>query len=90
MPVSDASRRTFLIAGSTTAAVAGVVAAGMTAPAMAHAPAKPVTTPANAQPLVAHIADPASGTVSVLVGEREIVLHDPDLVGRIVRAAEAG
>jgi hypothetical protein len=90
MPVSDASRRSFLIAGSTTAAVAGVVAAGVTAPAMARPPATPVSTPADALPLVAHIADPASGTLSVLVGEREVVLHDPDLVGRIVRAAEKG
>jgi hypothetical protein len=90
MPVSDASRRTFLIAGSTTAAVAGVVAAGVTAPAMARTHSKPVSTPANALPLVAHIADPSSGVLSVLVGEREVVLHDPDLVGRIVRAADAG
>lgn len=38
-------------------------------------------------PLVAHIRDTASGEISLLVGTREIKLHNPDLVLRLVRAA---
>jgi hypothetical protein len=49
-----------------------------------------VSTPADAEPLVAHIGDPHSGVISLLVGEREVVVTDPDLVGRIARAAKEG
>ena len=33
------------------------------------------------------LKDPASGVLSVMVGEQEHVVRDPDLVSRIVRAA---
>jgi 3-hydroxyisobutyrate dehydrogenase-like beta-hydroxyacid dehydrogenase len=39
-------------------------------------------------PLVAYVKDAASGTVSVMVGEREFVHHDPDLVARLSNAAK--
>jgi hypothetical protein len=38
---------------------------------------------------MAHIDDPGSGTVTLFVGEREVVVHDRDLVARISRAATA-
>ena len=43
--------------------------------------------PHDATDLVAHVADPSSGTLTLLVGEREVVVHDRDLVARLARAA---
>jgi hypothetical protein len=58
------------------------------APAEARTPdATPATLPSDATDLVAHVADPHSGTVTLLVGEREVVVHDRDLVARLARAA---
>jgi hypothetical protein len=37
--------------------------------------------------VVAHVADPASDTLTLFVGEREVVVHDRDLVGRLLGAA---
>jgi hypothetical protein len=82
--MSKSSRRKFLIMSGAGAAAAGVAVA---IPGHA-ATAKPVSTPADAAPLVAHISDPSSGEVTLLVGEHEVVVHDADLVGRITRAAE--
>ncbi|UQX87843.1 hypothetical protein M6D93_16270 [Jatrophihabitans telluris] len=86
---SDASRRSFLVATGATAA-AGLVVAGAVGPGFARpaASAKALTTPADAQPLVVHVSDPASGRLSVYVGEREVLVNDPDLVARITRAVE--
>ena len=39
-----------------------------------------------AGPLVAHVRDVASGEISVLMGMREVVIRDPELVARLVRA----
>ncbi|MCW2539314.1 MAG: hypothetical protein JWN95_1039 [Frankiales bacterium] len=90
--MKDSTRRNFLIASGATAA-AGVVAItpGVAAAATARtAAAGPVSTPAGAVPLVAHISDPATGNISILVGEAEVAIHDPDLVGRITQAAAKG
>jgi hypothetical protein len=38
-------------------------------------------------PLVAHVRDAASGEISLLVGTREIKLHNPELVRQFVKAA---
>ncbi|MBZ5736452.1 twin-arginine translocation signal domain-containing protein [Nocardioides sp. TRM66260-LWL] len=40
-----------------------------------------------AEPVTVHIEDPKSDRVRLHVGEREIVLHDRDLVVRILNAA---
>jgi len=83
--MSTASRRNFLIMSGAGAAAVGVAVA---VPAVANAATGVrVTTPEDATPLVAHISDPATGELTLLVGEDEIVVHDPDLVGRITRAA---
>ncbi len=84
--MSGSTRRNFLIASG----AAGVVAAVSTAAdaATPHPTRTEVSTPAGAQPLVAHIADPASGALTILVGDREVEVHDRDLVGRITRAAK--
>ena len=86
----DSTRRNFLIATGAGAAAVGVATAlpGSADGKPATEPATlPATLPAKAQPLVAHVADPHSGRVSLLVGEREVTVHDPDLVARLARAA---
>ena len=83
-PSSGASRRSFLVASSAGAAVAGVAAA---LPVRQPAADKPLKMPAGAQSLVAHVTDPVDGTISLLVGDREVIVHDVDLVARLIIAA---
>jgi hypothetical protein len=40
------------------------------------------------EPLVAYVKDAASGLVSVMAGEREVLRTDPDLVARLLNAAK--
>ncbi|MDQ2836637.1 MAG: hypothetical protein M3Y42_03255 [Actinomycetota bacterium] len=87
--MSDSTRRNFLIATGAGAAAVGVAAA---VPGMAAAQtpkATPLRNPKDAQPLVAHISDPSSGTLSLFLAEHEVIVHDPDLVARLTRAAGA-
>jgi hypothetical protein len=84
------NRRKFLIiagAGAGAAAV-GVAAAktGLTGPDAPSA-STPAAVPAGAGPLVAYVEDAGSGRVAVMVGDGETVVHDPDLVARLSRAA---
>jgi hypothetical protein len=58
------------------AAVAGTGAAGAAAAA----------APRGSGPLVAYVRDVRGAEVSVLVGETEVVVHDADLVARLVNA----
>ena len=85
--MSGSTRRNFLIAGGAGAAAAGMAAA-VPGVAAARTPAPtPARLPSDATDLVAHVADPSSGTLILLVGEREVVVHDRDLVARLARAA---
>ncbi|MBV9823912.1 MAG: hypothetical protein JO144_16910 [Actinobacteria bacterium] len=84
--MTDHTRRNFLIVSGAGAAAIGVAAA-VPATAAARTPDAPATLPADATDLVAHVADPHSGTLTLLVGEREVVVHDRDLVARLARAA---
>ncbi len=89
------NRRKFLIiagAGAGAAAV-GVAAAktglsGSDAPSGSMSGSTADTVPAGAGPLVAYIHDAGSGRVSVMTGDAETVVHDPDLVARLTRAAK--
>lgn len=79
--MSDTSRRKFL-AATGAGAVAGTVAVTGTA----HAAA--TRGPGSAQePVVAYVQDHRLAEVRLLVGEREIVIQDRDLVTRILNAA---
>jgi hypothetical protein len=40
------------------------------------------------QTIVAHVRDPRLGDVCLMVGEREVVVHDQDLVARLLDAAK--
>jgi len=39
--------------------------------------------------VVVHVRDASSGDVAILTGDREVVHHDPALVGRLLRAARS-
>jgi hypothetical protein len=55
----------------------------------ANADAKPApAVPAEAtEPLVAYVRDAHTGEVAVMVGEREVVVHDRELAARIAHVA---
>jgi hypothetical protein len=84
--MTGSTRRNFLIATGAAGVAAAVTTSAQAAPA--RQPAAPVSAPADAEPMVAHISDPRSGVISLLVGDREVVVTDHDLVGRITRAAK--
>jgi hypothetical protein len=81
--MSEVSRRNIL-------AVSGAgLAAGTVG--LAAAPAEASTTRARAhsarESVVAYVEDHESARLRLLVGEREVVVHDRDLVARILNAA---
>jgi hypothetical protein len=43
--------------------------------------------PTMADPIVAYIHNAASGELSLMVGTREMTIHDPDLVARLFQRA---
>ena len=83
--MSSSTRRGF-IALSATGVAAGVVAATTTPAAAGEADLTADEGTGGASgPVVAYIHDAARGEVSVLRGEREVVVHDPALVRRLSR-----
>jgi len=97
--MAGVSRRTFLGRGSLAVAAAGVLSSvpglsGLLGAAETEAPAADATVAgadagaANlAEPLVAHVRDMSTGEISVFNGTREVILRDPQLAGRLARAA---
>jgi hypothetical protein len=83
--MENSTRRGFLA----TAAVGAVgVGAAAVAPGAQAATTEHHVVPSGANGrLVAHVADVHGDTVTVMVGEREVVVHDRDLVVRLARAA---
>jgi TAT (twin-arginine translocation) pathway signal sequence len=94
--MSELSRRSFLKQGGATAAAAGALmvtpkALSRKPPATKRAGAvskSRATSKASNRTLVAHVPDVRKDEVRVLVGEREIVIHDRALVTRLARAAD--
>jgi len=81
--MSETNRRKFLAAAGAGAA-AGVV--GITAgPAFAGGPVR--SGNAAKETVVAYVRDHHSSEVTLLVGEREVVVNDRDLATRILNAA---
>ena len=79
------NRRGFLAIAGAGAAVVGAVAVAPSANASTPAP---TTVPAHVkQPLVAYGRDAHTGEVAVMIGDREVVVHDRELAARIARAA---
>jgi len=90
--MSEVTRRTFIKQVSAGAAgVAAVGALGMpAAEATDRAANRAVEGPAaerGTEPVMAFVRDRKRGEVTVLVGHREIVHRDPELVRRLLRAA---
>ena len=84
--MKNQTRRSFLVLAGTSAAAIG---AGAGAGAASGSPAKRPKVPSGASgPLVAHVSDVRGDTVSLMVGEREVVVRDSDLVARLAQAAK--
>jgi hypothetical protein len=87
--MTDASRRNFLlIAGAGAAAVGTAVVAPTAAAAVPRrekaANSEGTQLPDGADaPMVAYIKNPKTGELSVMSGEREVVVHDRELVARL-------
>lgn len=80
--MSETNRRNFL-AVTGMGAVAGTV--GLVAgPASAEASRRPGSAQ---EPVVAYVADHGSDELRLMAGDREVVVHDRDLVTRILNAA---
>ena len=92
----DMSRRTLLRASAGVAAIAVPMSALAACDPTPHS-----TTPeSELQPeeleafghdaVVFHVRDAAKGEVSILQGSNEVVVNDPQLVARVMRAAQGG
>lgn len=79
------TRRTFLTSAGAGAA-AGVVGAGVTAAPASASVARQHGSAAR-ETVVAYVEDHDGPRVRLLVGEREVVVHDRDLVVRLLNAA---
>lgn len=90
--VSERSRRSFLQqAGFGAVAVGAVtVAPGLfvgTGKSESVPTAGGAADPVLEEPLLAHVRDAHTGEIALLIGSREVVCHDRDLVARLIRAA---
>jgi hypothetical protein len=81
--MSETSRRK-LLAGTGAGVAVGTVALTMR-PAAASESRR--TTTSAREPVVAYVEDHRAGKLRLMVGEREVVVHDPDLVTQILNAA---
>lgn len=80
--MSDTSRRRFI---GVTGAGAAAVGASTLLPAAASAAARRGDSATS--PVVAYVSDHTSDELTLLVGEREVVVRDRDLVTRLLNAA---
>ncbi len=79
--MQDSTRRRFL--GATGAGAAAIAVM----PATAYAKDVARTRDSADEPVVAYVSDASSDELTLLVGEREVVVRDRDLVTRILNAA---
>jgi len=80
------TRRGFVKKSSVGAATLGALVA---VPRLAEVEAAPQAHVAgHHEPLLAHVRDRATGEIALLVGTREVVIHDRELVMRLVKAAQ--
>ncbi len=80
----DSTRRRFL--GATGAGVA-VAGASTVLPSVASARETRLSRDSATESIVAYVSDVDSAELTLLVGEREVVVHDRDLVVRLRNAA---
>lgn len=85
--MTNLTRRSFLKQTSVSTATLGLL------PCLAAMPDSPqATTPGVAAapfsgPIIAHVSDLSMGEVTLLVGAREIIFRDPQLVAHLMKAA---
>lgn len=79
--MSETTRRNVIIAGATGAAVVAGAAG------TAHAATRKPSARSARESVVAHVEDHLGDTVTLMVGEREVVVRDRDLVVRLLDAA---
>jgi hypothetical protein len=87
--MTDLNRRSFLKQTSVGAATLGLLSS---VPALVVISESPHAIPEAADttvngPLIAHVSDVATGEVALLLGSREIIFRDPQLVARLIKAA---
>ncbi len=83
------TRRSFLTQTSVGAATFGLlpaVPALAVTPDSSEAAAPELSAAAFTGPMIAHVRDVVTGEVALLVGTREIVFRDPQLVARLLNA----
>jgi hypothetical protein len=89
--MTEQSRRTFLrgagVAAATVAA-ASVVPAVAVAATRAAGDANHIPSEAKTDSLVAYVKDAKSGEISVMSGDREVLVTDRDLAQRLARIAD--
>ncbi len=85
------TRRGFIGQTSAGAVALGALAApGLVAAAQAAGPVGTHTAAGEPnEPLMAHVRNASTGEVALLVGTREVVVHDHELVRRLVKAARS-
>ena len=79
--MSEATRRNVIIAGATGAAVVAGAAGSASAATRRRNPRR------AQEPVVALVEDPTSDELTLMLGEREVVVRDRDLVLRLLDAA---
>lgn len=88
--MTDLNRRSFLKQTSVSVATVGLLSSLPAFAVISESPhgSKP-EAPATgfAEPMIAHVSDAATGEVALLVGAREIIFRDPQLVSRLIEAA---
>ena len=86
--MTDLNRRSFLKQTSLGAATLGLLSSLPALAAIPDSQARKPEVPAASfsGPMIAHVSDAATGEVALLVGVREIVFHDPQLVARLMKA----
>ncbi|MGD9959164.1 hypothetical protein [Nocardioides sp.] len=86
--MSETNRRKFLAVAGAGAAAGTVGLTGLATPAAAAAPGDTKRKPGSAQEtVVAYVKDHRSSKLRLMVGDREVIVHDADLVNRILNAA---
>jgi hypothetical protein len=83
--MSDSSRRGFLVLAGAGAAAVGAATLAPGASAAVNKPEEGGPVAADG-PLVAYVSDISTGEVSVMMGEREVLVHDRALCASLARA----
>lgn len=93
--MADLTRRGFIVTSAGAAAGVATVGAIAAAPKIAKildggaaASAARRGAVSASDPVVAYIRNATSGEIGLLVGHREVTINDPDLVGRLLDAAQ--